>query len=143
MESLDTVAADINRRNTDAVVSQVHKMPETPDPKARRARGREAKKQRDIEEGRRPAVETPKPKRKPGRPKGSKNKKNDGADGAKPQGVGKKRKPRKKAEEGTPETETQIPKRTPGRPKGSKNKKTLAREAEQAKRDRRINKDKG
>lgn len=143
VEALDNVAADINRRNTDAVVSQVHKMPETPDPKARRARGREAKKQRDIEEGRRPAVETPKPKRRPGRPKGSKNKKNDGADGAKPQGVGKKRKPRKKAGKGTPETEPQTPKRTPGRPKGSKNKKTLAREAEQAKRDRRINKDKG
>ena len=54
----------------------------------------------------------PEQKRKPGRPKGSKK------------GVKKAR-----ADE---------PKRSPGRPKGSKNKKTLIREAELAKREKRM-----
>ena len=74
-EDLETVTADINRRNNEAVVSQVHRMPEKANPDETRPRGRKAKKLKDIAEGRRPAVESPKPKGKPGRPKGSKNKK--------------------------------------------------------------------
>ena len=74
-EDLEAVASDVNRRNSEAVVSQVHAMPVKADPKAERPRGRLAKKLRDIAEGRRPAVEEPKPKGKRGRPKGSKNKK--------------------------------------------------------------------
>ena len=115
-EDLEAVASDVNRRNSEAVVSQVHAMPVKADPKAERPRGRLAKKLRDIAEGRRPAVEEPKPKGKRGRPKGSKN-----------------RKASEKAEAAKPEQ-----KRKPGRPKGSKNKKTLIREAELAKREKRM-----
>lgn len=73
VESLDIVACDINKRNDEAVVSQIHTMPEMPDPGKRRPTGREAKKIKEIAEGKRPPVEEPKPKGKRGRPKGTKN----------------------------------------------------------------------
>ena len=79
--------------------SQVHLLPDVSETSAKKRRGRPPKHK--DESG------TVKVKRKPGRPKGSKNKK-------------------------TLEREAnavEIPKRKPGRPKGSKNKKTLEREA--------------
>ena len=95
---LDAFATDINRRLMNPINSQMHKMPEESSftPK-RRGRPPKHKDETTLE----------KSKRKPGRPKGSKNKK-------------------------TLEREANafnIPKRKPGRPKGSKNKKTLEREA--------------
>lgn len=137
-EDLEAVASDINRRNTEAVVSQVHRMPVKVDPKAPRPTGRNAKKLRDIAEGRRPAEEEPKPKGKPGRPKGSKNKKSEKPEAGKPE---QKRKPGrpKGSKKGGNKARADEPKRSPGRPKGSKNKKTLLREAELAKREKRKN----
>ena len=135
-ENLEAVAADVNRRSGEAVVSQVHAMPVKADPNAERPRGRLAKKLRDIAEGRRPAVEEPKPKGKQGRPKGSKNKKtSEKAKAAKPE---QKRTPGrpKGSKKGGRKARADEPKRSPGRPKGSKNKKTLAREAELAKREK-------
>ena len=137
-EDLEAVASDVNRRNSEAVVSQVHAMPVKADPKAERPRGRLAKKLRDIAEGRRPAVEEPKPKGKRGRPKGSKNRKaSEKAEAAKPE---QKRKPGrpKGSKKGVKKARADEPKRSPGRPKGSKNKKTLIREAELAKREKRM-----
>ena len=95
---LDAFAADINRRLVNPINSQMHKMPEETFP-AKKRRGRPPKQRNEAAPG--------EPKRKPGRPRGSKNKK-------------------------TLEREANainIPKRKPGRPKGSKNKKTLEREA--------------
>ena len=95
---LDAFAADTNRRLMNPINNQMHKMPEEAFPNKKR-RGRPPKQKNETAEE--------KPKRKPGRPKGSKNKK-------------------------TLEREANaidIPKRKPGRPKGSKNKKTLEREA--------------
>lgn len=136
-EDLEAVASDINRRNTEAVVSQVHRMPVKVDPKAPRPTGRNAKKLRDIAEGRRPTEEEPKPKGKPGRPKGSKNKKSEKPEAGKPE---QKRKPGrpKGSKKGGNKARADEPKRSPGRPKGSKNKKTLLREAELAKREKRM-----
>ena len=143
-EDLETVTADINRRNSEAVVSQVHRMPEKANPNETRPRGRKAKKLKDIAEGRRPAEEAPKPKGKPGRPKGSKNKVSDKAaettadeqkrGPGRPKGSVKKKRGKKKGNAG-------APKRGPGRPKGSKNKKTLLREARQAMREMRKSND--
>jgi len=73
-EDLDVLTTDVNRRRNEKVVSQVHRMPENIDVHARRPTGREAKKLQDIANGLRPATEEPKPKGKPGRPKGSTNK---------------------------------------------------------------------
>ena len=104
---LDAFAVDINRRLINPINSQMHKMPEASVSFVKKHRGRPPK-QKD-------ASEQEKVKRKPGRPKGSKNKK-------------------------TLEREANainIPKRKPGRPRGSKNRKTLEREAlvaQQAKR---------
>jgi hypothetical protein len=143
-EDMEAVVSDINRRNRDAVVSQVHKMPVTVDPKAERPRGRKAKKQRDIAEGRRPAEEEPRPKGKPGRPKGSKNKnkkekeKTEAAKPEKKRGPGRPKGSTKDKKGGKGKAKADEPKRSPGRPKGSKNKKTLQREAEMEKRKKRM-----
>ena len=138
-EDLEAVASDINRRNTEAVVSQVHRMPVKVDPKAPRPTGRNAKKLRDIAEGRRPAEEEPKPKGKPGRPKGSKNKKSEKPEAGKPEQKRKPGRPKGSKKGGKQKAKTDEPKRSPGRPKGSKNKKTLLREAEElAKREKRM-----
>ena len=88
--------------NQDAVAqnSQVRHLPEVVQETPPR-RGRPPKPKSDEPE---------KPKRKPGRPKGSKNKKT-------------------LEREATMADMPEAPKRKPGRPKGSKNKKTLEREA--------------
>lgn len=143
-EDLETVTADINRRNNEAVVSQVHRMPEKANPDETRPRGRKAKKLKDIAEGRRPAVESPKPKGKPGRPKGSGNKtsakKTQAAANDQKRGPGRPKGSTKKKNVKSKE-DAETPKRRPGRPKRSKNKKTLLREGRQAKREKRKNKD--
>lgn len=132
VESLDIVACDINKRNSETVVSQIHTMPEIPDPGKRRPTGREAKKIKEIAEGKRPPVEEQKPKGKRGRPKGTKKEDGRTDTGKKTDKKPKAAKTRRKKSE----TDS-LPKRKPGRPKGSKNKKTLAREEEQSKRERR------
>ena len=100
---LSAFATDVNRRLSNPINSQFHQLPDSFALSVKRRRGRPPK----------PKDETKQvlPKRKPGRPKGSKNKK-------------------------TLEREANaisVPKRKPGRPKGSKNKKTLEREALAAK----------
>lgn len=140
---LETVTADINRRSNEAVVSQIHRMPARTNPQEARPRGRKAKKLKDIAEGRRPAEEEPKPKRGPGRPKGSKNKKSGGNVEATPREQ-KKRPGRPKGsvkkKNGKGKGNADAPKRLPGRPKGSKNKKTLLMEAKQGNRTKRRSK---
>ena len=143
-EDLETITADINRRNNEAVVSQIHRMPAKVNPQEARPRGRKAKKLNDIAEGRRPAEEEPKPKRGPGRPKGSKSKKS--SENAEPTAQEQKKRPgrpkgsvKKKIDKGKGNADG--PKRLPGRPKGSKNKKTLLMEAKQAKRTKMRSKD--
>ena len=91
--------------NQDAVAksSQLRELPEMPQ-EAPRRRGRPPKPKTE---------ESDVPKRRPGRPKGSKN---------------KKTLEREAAMANMPP----VPKRKPGRPKGSKNKKTLEREAQAA-----------
>ena len=142
-EDLDAIAQDINRRNTEAVISQIHRMPSKANPDESRPTGRKARKLKDIAEGRRPADDEPKPKGKPGRPKGSKNKVAAGQE--QKEVNGQKRRPgrpkgstKKKAGKKTED----APKRQPGRPKGSKNKKTLLLEAKHAKRGRRKDREK-
>ncbi len=96
---LDAFATDINRRAMSPINSQMHLLPDSSETSGKKKRGRPPKQKKMA------GPETP--KRKPGRPKGSKNKK-------------------------TLEREANavnVPKRKPGRPKGSKNKKTLEREA--------------
>ena len=144
-EDLETITADINRRNREAVVSQIHRMPAKNDTEEPRPTGRKAKKLKDIAEGRRPAEEEPRPKGKPGRPKGSKNK--TSVEKAGIADTEQKRKPGRpkgstKKKEGKDKGGTNAPKRKPGRPKGSKNKKTLLKEAQQAKRERRKERNK-
>jgi len=143
-DDLETIVADINRRNNEAVVSQIHRMPPKTSPDGPRPRGRKAKKLKDIAEGRRPAGEEPKPKGMRGRPKGSKNK--TSAKKAEAVAHGQKRGPgrpkgstKKKKAKGKEDNDT--PRRRPGRPKGSKNKKTLLMEARQAKQEKRKRKD--
>lgn len=97
-EMLGSFADDVNRRNMSPMNSQMHSMP-TVLGAAKKRRGRPPKAHNEI---------SSEPKRKPGRPKGSKNKKTLEREAA---GICDK------------------PKCKPGRPKGSKNKKTLEREA--------------
>ena len=89
---LNAFADDINRRINNPINSQIHRLPDDPESStAKKKRGRPPKdKPASVDKG---------PARKPGRPKGSKNKK-------------------------TLEQETSADKvkRGPGRPKGSKNK---------------------
>lgn len=96
---LDSFATAVNRRFMNPINSQIHLLPDVSEASTKKRRGRPPKHKDEPE-----AVM---PKRKPGRPRGSKNKK-------------------------TLEREAHAvdtPKRKPGRPKGSKNKKTLEREA--------------
>ena len=89
-------ADDVNRRRINPINSQVHRLPEK-DQEPKKKRGRPPKKKLTDE------VSLPIPKRKPGRPKGSKNKKTLEREAQQLQ-------------------EPQPVKRKPGRPKGSKNK---------------------
>lgn len=96
-----TFADDVNRRRLNPINSQVHQLPGSTRPIQKR-RGRPPKKKLTEE------VSIPGPKRGPGRPKGSKNKKT------------------LEREAALQSVEAPI-KRKPGRPKGSKNKpKTIA-----------------
>lgn len=101
-DKLGAFATDINCRLVNPINSQIHKLPDTSLSSEKKRRGRPPKQKNDAD--------PVKPKRRPGRPKGSKNRK-------------------------TLEREASgvvIPKRKPGRPKGSKNKKTIEREALEA-----------
>ena len=104
-EHLNFFADEINHRD-DPIHSQVRTMP--PFVPASSKMGRPKKEQSEEEKN--------KPKRAPGRPKGSKNKKT----------IEREQKLQEAIEKGE-----YIPpqKRSPGRPKGAKNKKTLEREA--------------
>lgn len=93
-EHLKAFADDVNRRRLNPINSQVHRLPSQGDATARR-RGRPPGKRPD--EGAPPA-----PKRGPGRPKGSKNKKT-------------------LERESGQQAADQPSRRKPGRPKGSKN----------------------
>ena len=88
-------ADNVNRRRLNPINSQIHLLPSQGEPTPRR-RGRPPKRKLDEEL-------IPTPKRGPGRPKGSKNKKT-------------------LEKEAGQQTTEQLPKRKPGRPKGSKNK---------------------
>lgn len=92
-------ADDVNRRLVNPINSQIHRLPNDPAVNEKKKRGRPAKKKDES------SSETP--KRRPGRPRGSKNRKT----------------PAREAEEGTPQV-----RRKPGRPKGSKNKSTIEKE---------------
>ena len=94
-EHFKAFADDVNRRRINPINSQVHQLPGQGEP-AKKRRGRPPKKKLDEEL-------IPVPKRGPGRPKGSKNKKTL----------------EKEAKQQSAEL---VPKRKPGRPKGSKNK---------------------
>lgn len=94
-EYFKTFADDVNHRRLNPVNSQVHKIPGDTS-KTQKRRGRPPKKKLDDDI-------LPVPKRRPGRPKGSKNKKT-------------------LEKEALAKTHPQPEKRRPGRPKGSKNK---------------------
>lgn len=99
-EHFKAFADDVNRRRLNPINSQAHQLPNKGEAAPKR-RGRPPKKKLDEE-----LILTP--KRGPGRPKGSKNKKT-------------------LEREAKQQTTEQLPKRKPGRPKGSKNKpKTTA-----------------
>ena len=89
-------ADDVNHRRINPINSQVHRLPED-EQAPKKKRGRPPKKRLTDE------ISLPTPKRKPGRPKGSKNKKT-------------------LEREARLLQEPQPVKRKPGRPKGSKNK---------------------
>lgn len=97
-------ADDVNRRIVNPINSQVRRLPNDPAAGEKKKRGRPPKKRVDED--------SDKPKRGPGRPKGSKNKKTLARE-AEAQEAG--------------EENTQV-KRKPGRPKGSKNKSTIEKE---------------
>ena len=89
-------ADDVNHRRINPINSQVHRLPDS-DQTAKKKQGRPPKKKLTVE------ISLPVPKRKPGRPKGSKNRKT-------------------LEREVLQQQEHQPVKRKPGRPKGSKNK---------------------
>jgi len=94
-EHFKAFADDVNRRRISPINSQVHQLPDQGAP-AKKRRGRPPKKKLEEEL-------LPVPKRGPGRPKGSKNKKT-------------------LDKEAKQQATEQLPTRKPGRPKGSKNK---------------------
>ena len=100
------LAEEFNRQLSNTVYSQTRKLPSL-EPEISQGKGRPKTKKPE---------EPDKPKRRPGRPKGSKNRKTlerEALQAAAPQ-------------------EPPAEKRRPGRPKGSRNKKTLEREAQAA-----------
>lgn len=129
-DHLDFFADEINRRTEDIVHSQVRSL--SPLSQGEK-RGRGLPKNEKTQE------EENKPKRGPGRPKGSKNKKT-----IEREKLAAQQPPQEKRKRGRPkgsknkktlarEAKLNAPKRGRGRPKGSKNKKTLEREAQQKK----------
>lgn len=94
-----TFADDVNRRRLNPINSQIHHLPEENQTPQKR-RGRPPKKKLTDE------ISLPVPKRGPGRPKGSKNKKT-------------------LEREAIQQTSEPLIKRGPGRPKGSKNKNKI------------------
>ncbi len=123
-DHLDFFAEEFNRRQS-PIHTQRRSMPSL-EPEVKRKRGR-PKKVKDKEED-------DKPKRKPGRPAGSKNKKTlerEALEALQPQKVKRKPgRPKGSKNKKTLEREARrnAPKRGRGRPKGSKNKKTLEKE---------------
>lgn len=96
-QHLKDFADNVNRRRQNPINSQTHRLPNEGDATERKKRGRPPRKKPDAE------PPSPMAKRKPGRPKGSKN---------------KSTLEREALVEASPKTA----KRGPGRPKGSKNK---------------------
>ena len=94
----EVFVTDVNQRLTNPIFSQIHTLPDDPNRNTKKKRGRPAKVKKEQQE-----TKDLKEKRKPGRPKGSKNKKT-------------------LAQETEQTTQNQTSKRKPGRPKGSKNK---------------------
>lgn len=107
-EILKRLSEETNDRLSNPMQSQIRRLPQGADaPKPPRGRSRKEKSAEDDD----------KPRRKPGRPKGSKNKKTLERERLAAEAAAKGVLPPEKV------------KRKPGRPKGSKNKKTLEREA--------------
>lgn len=107
-EILKRLSEEMNARLSNPMQSQIRRLPQGADaPKPPRGRPRKEKSAEDDD----------KPRRKPGRPKGSKNKKTLERERLAAEAAAKGVLPPEKV------------KRKPGRPKGSKNKKTLEREA--------------
>lgn len=112
-----TFADDVNQRMANPINSQIRRLPDDPAGKAQKKRGRPPKGKQGSE--------SEAPKRKPGRPKGSKNKKT--LEQEKAEFVNEKRKPgRPKGSKNKSTIEKEslaqmTAKRKPGRPKGSKN----------------------
>lgn len=107
------LADDVNRRRINPINSQVHQLPRDEKTPAKR-RGRPPKKKLTDE------ISIPGPKRKPGRPKGSKNKKTLEREALQQQQQSEKRKPgRPKGSKNKPKTVT--PKRGRGRPRKDSN----------------------
>ena len=133
-EHFETFVNEVNTLKTTGLGSQFKKMPgELGENKQSSTTAEANKKDEPIS-----------PKRKPGRPKGSKNKKTlerEAAEAAlkaaapkrgpgRPKGSKNKKTLEREAAEAA--MKAAAPKRGPGRPKGSKNKKTLEREAAEA-----------
>lgn len=111
-------AQDVNMRLSSSISSQIHRLADDPKRTQRKKPGPVPKKK----------VDENNPKRKPGRPKGSKNKKTLERESVKASAKAvqdsavEKRKPgRPKGSKNKPQNEEPL-KRKPGRPKGSKNK---------------------
>lgn len=100
-EDFKVLAEDVNRRMVNPINSQKHRLPSDLPAGQRRKPGRPPKKKE--------VPTTDSPKRGPGRPKGSKNKKTLEREAL----------------------EKNMVKRKPGRPKGSKNKKSIDKEAKE------------
>ena len=106
--------ADVNARLSSPISSQIHRLAEDPKRNQRKKPGPVPKK----------AVEEVKPKRGPGRPKGSKNKKTlerEAAETALAKTKIKRGPGRPKGSKNKPKDAGTEVKRGPGRPKGSKN----------------------
>ena len=107
-------AQDVNARLSSPINSQIHRLAEDPKRNQRKKPGPVPKKQ----------PEGDKPKRKPGRPKGSKNNKTldrEAVMASESSSPEKRRPGRPKGSKNKPKADSII-KRSPGRPKGSKNK---------------------
>lgn len=110
-------AQDVNARLTSPVSSQIHRLADDPKRTQHKKPGPVPRKKQDNNA----------PKRKPGRPKGSKNKKTlerEAAEAAQSAPTEKRKPGRPKGSRNKPKTD--VEKRKPGRPKGSKNKPKAA-----------------